>query len=351
MKDLRPSIKKFPTVSKCILFAGLLATLAVPEARAGEAALLLAEPFGHFGEANPTGHASVYLSGVCAETPTRLRLCAPGENGVVLSRYYRVGSYDWLAIPLIPYLYSVERSEQIPASADPALESRLRDRYRREHLMDVVPAREVPKGDWTQLIGAAYDRRIYGFAIETRPEQDEALIAYLNQHSNKSHFNLLFRNCANFSESILNFYYPHSIHRNFIADAGLVTPKQVDRSLTKYSRKHEDVESMPFVIQQVPGTIPRSRPVDGVVESLVKSKKYVLPLVVFHPAVTGALVLAYLGDGRFHPDPHAAVFNPAREFEPGEMLTGKAEPVPSEDTATGVQQMVPVSARIHAGKR
>lgn len=38
-------------------------------------ALLVGEPFGKFGFFNPTGHAAVYLSGVCAETPTTLRQC------------------------------------------------------------------------------------------------------------------------------------------------------------------------------------------------------------------------------------------------------------------------------------
>ena len=49
---------------------------------------------------------------------------------------------------------------------------------------------------------------------------------------------------------------------------------------------------------------------DGVIESLVKSKKYVLPLAYLNPWVTGSLVAAYFGGGRFHPDPHAAVFDP-----------------------------------------
>jgi hypothetical protein len=53
-----------------------------------------------------------------------------------------------------------------------------------------------------------------------------------------------------------------------------------------------------FVIPQIPGSIPRSHPVDGVVESLVKSKKYLLPMVVLVPEVTGGVVVAYLVDGR-----------------------------------------------------
>src|SRR5580700_12220076 len=67
------------------------------------ATLLLEEPYGRLGFFTPTGHAAVYLSGVCAETPLILRPCAPGETGVVLSRYDGVRGYDWIAIPLVPF--------------------------------------------------------------------------------------------------------------------------------------------------------------------------------------------------------------------------------------------------------
>ena len=53
-----------------------------------------------------------------------------------------------------------------------------------------------------------------------------------------------------------------------------------------------------FVIPQVPGSIARSHPVDGVAESLVKSKKYILPLVILAPEVAGGVAVAYLVDGR-----------------------------------------------------
>jgi len=311
-------------------------------AHAGEAALLLEEPYGQFGFFNPTGHAAIYLSDVCADTPTRLRRCEPGETGVVLSRYHKIDGYDWLAMPLIPYLYAVDDPAEIPAYADAKLELRLRDRYRREHLMDLVPDdphREIPGGDWTQLVGESYDRKIYGYAVVTQPEQDDELIARFNDRRNDTHFNLFFRNCANFAEGVLNFYYPHSVHRNFIADAGLMTPKQAARSLTKYSKSHPDVDLHTFVIPQVPGSIRRSTPVDGVVESLVKSKKYVLPLALLHPVVTGTLVVAYLGDGRFHTDPNAPVFNPERDESPVPQppppvnITAVVSPIPVTSTS------------------
>src|SRR5580700_3940216 len=73
-----------------------------------QAALLMEEPYGFFGTVNPTGHTAIYFARICAETPTRLRRCEPGEMGAVISRYSDVNDYDWVAIPLIPYLYSVE---------------------------------------------------------------------------------------------------------------------------------------------------------------------------------------------------------------------------------------------------
>jgi hypothetical protein len=290
-------------------------------AHAREAALLLEEPFGHFGGMTPTGHAAIYLSDVCAETPTELRPCLPGEQGVVLSRYHHIDGYDWLAIPLIPYLYAVDQVSQIPEQVDTGLEVRLRDRYRREHLIDLVPddpKKEIPGGEWIQLIGSAYDRKIYGFAVETTQEQDDRLIADFDDRQNKSHFNFFFNNCANFAEKVMNYYYPHSIHRNFVADAGMMTPKQVAKSLVKYEKQHSDLETADFVIEQVPGSIPRSTRVDGVAEALLKRKRYVVPITVFHPAVTAGLVMIYLGGGgRFHQDPHAAVFDPTTGAQPG----------------------------------
>ena len=297
-----------------------------------DASLLLEEPFGEFGAMNPTGHAAIYLSHVCAESPTRLRLCREGEHGVVLSRYHRVDGYDWLAIPLIPYLYAVDDASEIPETATPRLELKLRDAYRREHLEALVPdspKHEIPGGDWIQLVGASYDRKIWGFTVTTTPEQDAALIRRFNHRKNVSHFNLFFHNCADFSEMVLNFYYPHSVHRNFIADLGMMTPKQAAKSLVHYSRRHEGTDLETFVIPQVPGTIPRSTPVDGVVESLVKSKKYVVPLAVLNPYVTGTLIAAYITDGRFHPSRDAAVFNPAQDFVPMEPRTQAASAGPS----------------------
>jgi len=313
MRDLRTALT---------VLAVVVAAMGGSWARA-DAALLMEEPYAEFGAFNPTGHAAIYLNHVCAESPTRLRPCRPGEPGAVISRYHKIDGYDWLAIPLVPYLYAAERVEDVPETADAELEASLRDRYRRNHLLAYAPdiaegkkAGEAPNGEWTQLIGASYDRRIYGFQIQTTPEEDEEFMDKYNDSRNEGHFNLLFHNCADFSRTLLNVYYPHGIHRNYFVDLGITTPKQVARSLTKYADHHPELTFATFMIPQVPGSIKRSHPIDGVVESVVKSKKYVLPLAVLTPEVAAGLVVAYLTDGRYKAPKDATV-----EIVPGEPAT------------------------------
>ena len=101
--------------------------------------MLMEEPYGEFGFFNPTGHSAVYLNHVCAESPVKLRTCRPDEYGIVISRYHRIGGFDWIAIPLVAYLYAGDQVGDIPVTADAKLESRLRDDYCRKHLLLIVP--------------------------------------------------------------------------------------------------------------------------------------------------------------------------------------------------------------------
>lgn len=285
------------------------------------ATLLLEEPYGKLGFFTATGHAAVYLSGVCAETPVVLRPCAPGETGIVLSRYDGVGGYDWAAIPLIPYLYAVESAEDVPLFADAKMTLFLRDQYRRKYLEAIAPDAkngETPGGNWYELVGSSYDRTIYGFEIETTPEQDAALIRKLNSSPNRSHFHLVSRNCADFAKDIMNFYFPKSLHRSVVADAGMTTPKQMAKMLTKYAGRHPELHFSRIVMAQVPGTMPRSTAVHGVVESFFKAKKYIVPSVVVNPIFAGCVAAVYVatGAGHFEPGRNAMVFVVGSDPEP-----------------------------------
>ncbi len=292
-------------MKKLLISMFLLCGLIHPLLAHAGAALLIEEPFGTFGSAVPTGHAAIYLPQVCTTTPTLLRRCNPGELGVVISRYHHVAGRDWLAIPLIPYLYAVDRIEDVPASPSEEAVRSLRDEYRRAHLWNIVPDAPdggIPKGDWTQLIGASYDRQIYVFHFETTQAQDEKLIATLNSRNNRTHFNLFFHNCADFSRKVIDFYHPGATRRSLTADLGITTPKQLAKSLAQYGKHHESLELTTVVITQVPGSLGRSHTPHGVVESLLKSKKYAIPLApvaIVHPFFAAGVVVTYFFSGRF----------------------------------------------------
>jgi hypothetical protein len=293
---------------KLSVFCSAVLLLTAPARVFGQAALLLEEPYSYDGTFAGTGHVAVYLARVCAESPTTLRRCRPGERGVVISRYHGIAGYDWIAVPLIPYLYAVQKPEDVPLFVDAKLVALLRERY----LAGSPFPAEGHQGAEPryELAGSAYDRTLYGFRIATRPEQDDALIRLLNSSPNKAAYTLLKSNCADFVKDIINFYYPHAVHRSIIADLGVTTPKQTARSLVHFGKHHRQMQLTTFVIPQVPG-LKRSKPLRGVLESLILAKKYVTPVLVFHPVVVGSVEAAYWTWWRFNPGSGALILDPS----------------------------------------
>jgi hypothetical protein len=268
----------------------------------GQAALLLEEPYGFFGAINPTGHNAMYFARICAETPTRLRRCEPEELGTVIARYQGISTYDWIAVPLIPYLYSVETAAQIPTHVDREQVSLMRERYFEAHLQqslgDEVHRGNLVHGGWTQLLGTSFERRTYVFRFDTTPEQDDALIESLNSEPNRSHFNLFYNNCADFARLILNQYYPRTFRRNFFPDAGMTTPKQITYKLVHYARKHPEAHLQIFKIEQIPGYRRASRANKSIAESLTTTA-YAVPILILNPYLAGGIFADYLARGRF----------------------------------------------------
>ena len=275
-------------------------------------AVLLEQPYGSGSGMNPAGHSAIYLDHVCAASLTQLRTCGPGELGVVISRYKDVGGYDWLAMPLVAYLYAVDSVDQLPDTMDKDTEAKLRDIYRRAHFQTIAPDAEdgtTPGGNWYQLAGASYDRQIYGFEVKTNPLQDAALMESFNDRKNKDHFNGEFHNCADFSRVTINRFYPHAVRRNYIADLGMTSPKQVARGLTKYGEKHPEAGLSFFFIPQVPGSLPRSHVNRSLLESLVMSKRYIVPMAVVEPYAAAGVLAGYMSTGRFALPKDAPVFS------------------------------------------
>jgi hypothetical protein len=264
--------------------------------------------------------------------------------GAVISRYEGVNGYDWIAIPLVPYLYSVENQAEVPARVDHDLVERLRNRYRETHFEELHLDRSggsyVP-GAWRELIGAAYERRIYAFRFQTTRTQDEALIAKLNAEPNRSHFQLLFRNCADFSRVILNTYFPRGFHRSIFPDAGVTTPKQITYKLVRYAKKHPELHLAVFEIPQVPGYRSPSRSTKDIAESF-STTIYAVPLSLVNPYLFGGIFVDYIIRGRYHLIPKHLKVVDSSDLAVLSLPTARA---PADRTAaTGVDAAMAVSS-------
>jgi hypothetical protein len=222
-------------------------------------------------------------------------------------------------VPLYPYLYAVDRPQDIPLFTDAKLEAALRDHYRRQNLEQLVPDGpdgETPTGDWYELIGSAYDRTLYAFQLPTTSAQDDAFIALYNSRPNRESYKFVTRNCADFVKDVVNFYYPKAVRRGLISELDISTPKHAAKTMVQYAKRHPQLQMTAYVIPQVPGTIRRSRPVRGVLECVFKAKKYEVPLLALHPVVGGAFAAGYLlGGGAFNPSKNALVFSPDGDLQ------------------------------------
>ncbi|MGO9776610.1 MAG: hypothetical protein ACLPM3_08515 [Terracidiphilus sp.] len=293
------STRKLRTSVFVLINLALLVCL--PAKSRAQAALLMEEPYGFFGQINPTGHNAIYFERICAETPIRLRRCHDGELGAVIARYQGINGYDWVAIPLLPYLYSVENASDVPARVNRETVSRLRNRYHEAHLLSLgvnLSPGNVLHGGWTQLVGVSYERRIYAFRFETSEKQDDELIARMNDGGNRSHFYLLFNNCSDFARRVLNQYFPNTFRRSVFPDAGMSAPNQIVYKLERYASKHPETQLTIFEIPQIPGYRHPSHSNKSISESL--STTYAIPIALLNPYVAGGIFVDYLMRGRHH---------------------------------------------------
>ena len=293
------------TIFMCLLSAAVRAEASL--------AVFVGEPFGRFGTMMPLGHTAIYLDRVCADGPLKVRMCGPNEtNGVVLARYAALGQYDWMATPIMDFLYATDRPEDVPNYATPEVVWQMREAYRERHLRTVVPdgqegtfygdgratgAKDL--SEWWETAGMAYNRRVWGYEVNTTVEQDEHLVEFMNDDLNRHLYHLKKTNCANFAANLVNLYFPGAVHADHIADFGLMTPKEVVRSLSDYAAARPEMDLRVWEVKQVPGSLRRSRPIRGGAESGLKTKRYLFTLMVIQPEVPVGLAVLYLWHGRW----------------------------------------------------
>ena len=297
--------------------------LLAPSAHAS-VAVLVGEPFGNFGTMMPVGHTAVYIDHLCADGPLKLRACRPGEpQGVVIARYHQLGQYDWLASPVMEFLYATNDPAKVLSYATIDNSWALRQIYRKRYLEAIVPdGAEYDKAtdEWWESAGTAYTRRIWGYQLATTADQDRQFMNILNERQNAHAYRLNNNNCADFAANMINLYFPGSVRRDRVADFGWMTPKNVARCVEAYGHSHPELELKIFEVPQVAGSLRRSRPARGAAEAGLTTKRYLATLLVIQPEVPIVCAILYLKHGRWTIGRDAEVVNP-EDFDHTDGLT------------------------------
>jgi hypothetical protein len=286
--------------------------------------VLVGEPFGNFGTMMPVGHTAIYLDHVCADGPLKMRMCRPGEpQGVVIARYHQIGQYDWMVSPVMEFLYATDDPSKVLTYATLENAWDLREIYRRQYLEGIVPdGTEYDKAtnEWWESAGTAYTRRIWGYELATTREQDEQFVRTMNDRTNHHAYRLKNENCADFAAEVANFYFPGSVKRDKVADYGWMTPKNVARCVQAYGETHPELGFRVIEIPQVPGSLRRSRPVRGAAEAGLKTKRYLLTLLLIQPEVPLVSEILYLKHGRWQIGKDAEVVGPEEFAGSGDVV-------------------------------
>jgi len=265
-----------------------------------------------------TGHSAVYFSRICAESPVRLRLCHPNENGSVMSNYINIGEdqrFEWNIVPLNIYLYGVEDPRYRPLFGSYRVKNLFEERYRTKYLAgycDGPPCSTSYKAEWREMVAATLLRSMYIFVIDTTLEQDKELISQFNASPNENHFNGITRNCADFTKRVINSYFPHAAATDYINDFGMTSPKAIARSFVRYAVRNPNSNLRVLHFAQAPGTIKRSNEVRSGTEQLYRSEKLLIPLLLFAHYGVPAVAASYLLTGRFNPE-HEFEKHPAEQ--------------------------------------
>jgi hypothetical protein len=314
----------------------LVACLSCPQA-CGDVGIVLNESMDtSVDRISGTGHSAVYFSRICPESPVRLRLCRPDENGSVMSNYINIGEdqrFEWNIVPLNIYLYGVEDPRYRPLFGSYRVKNLLEERYRTKYLAgycDGPPCSRSFKVEWREMVAATMIRSIYIFAIDTTVEQDKQLIAQFNSSPNENHFNGFTRNCATFTKRVINTYFPHAANADHINDFGMTTPKAIARSFARYGIRHPELNFRVLHFAQVPGTIKRSNEVRSGTEQLYHSKKFLIPMLIFADYELSAVAASYLLTGRFSPEREFEKHPAEEEYNPD---TKRLEKVPGKEQA------------------
>jgi hypothetical protein len=305
--------------------------------------IVLSEPNGQGASRfTSAGHASVYFSRICPESPVRMRLCEPGEEGSVLSNYSSFSEnhpYAWNLVPLNVFLYGVEDEQNRPLLATPGVRRALQDQYRAENLEVICSEPSCaanPRAHWRDMVAATFARKLYIFEVRTTVEQDRKLIERFNGMANVDHYNGFTNNCADFAREVINSYFPGVARPDHVNDFGMTSPKAIARSFSHYARHHPELEFRALRFAQAPGEFKRSSECRKGTEVAFRSKKWLLPMLLKSHELA-LFAASYTLTGRFNPD-HEVWRSPNEHLAQYEHELATADPLERQENLLAFQQ-------------
>jgi hypothetical protein len=284
----------------------LALALILPNARA-DIGVMIADPTDQ-GPSRYTdaGHALVYLSGVCPDSPIRARLCQPGEQGSVVTTYsnfHEAQPYSWNILSLSIYLQGSPNPDSRLLYASTYVKEALEDHARENSLQPVCTGDScppLPHSAWRNVVAVTAHRDVFVYAVHTTPAQDQLVVDYLNQKPNTNHYNGFFNNCANFTSNLLNLLFPHSTHRDLLNDVGMMGPKSAARSFSRWALRRPKLGFYSMHFAQQPGEFPRSNVARSGTETVIHMKKYLIPMILFGRwELNTSIFASYILTGRF----------------------------------------------------
>ena len=316
--------------SAAVILVVVIAVLSAAPRASADAGVILNESLDtSVARITGSGHSAVYLSRICPDgSPVKMRLCREGEEGSVLSNYTTLGEdspYEWNIVPLSIYLYGVENPADRPLMSSKEIKAALEERYRQKYLTGICGTRKCltsNSAEWREMVGATLERSLYMFVVKTTQAQDEQVIAAFNSRPNINHFHGATNNCADFTKRVMDFYYPHAVHRDALNDFFMTSPKAAAHSMAKFAEENPELDLRVVHFSQVPGTIKRSSECRSGTEQLYHSKKLVIPLAWLAWQAVPAVTASYVITGRFNPEhqfeghPAADLTTPSDELSP-----------------------------------
>jgi hypothetical protein len=175
-------------------------------------------------------------------------------------------------------------------------------------------------------VATTIDRDVFVYAVKTTREQDEAVVKWLNAEPNVNHYNGMTNNCAVFTRALMNLVFPHSVHRDFLNDLGMMSPKSAARSFSHWSQKRPELGFYSMHFPQKPGSLPRSGTASSGTEAAIHIKKYLIAAALIGDhEVAGSFLVAYFCTGRF------SLYKEYEHYSTAELTTLEAEKKDSDD--------------------